>query len=152
MKHHLSAAEIEQLTERRHVHQFNQDAVRMTRSIGEQLGLERTAVHLIRLEPGRESTQFHYHEATEEFIYIVSGRGIAEIGDESAEVGPGDFMAFPTPSLAHTMRNPFDEDLVYLVGGEHKATDVVHYPRIHRTMMKSPQGRRWVSSDDIHDV
>ena len=27
-------------------------------------------------------------------------------------------MGFPTPSEAHHLRNPHDEDLVYLVGGE----------------------------------
>jgi len=47
----------------------------------------------------------------------LSGRGIAEIGDEEVEVGPGDFMGFATPSSAHHLRNRFDVDLVYLMGG-----------------------------------
>lgn len=152
MKHTLTSVEIAKLTERRHVHQFNDNAVRLTRSIGEALGLERLGVHLIRLTSGRESTQFHYHECTEEFLYILSGRGIAEIGEESCEVGAGDFMAFGTPSLPHTMRNPFEEDLVYLVAGESKPFDVVHYPRIRRTMTKVAGRRQWSSWDDIHGV
>ena len=152
MKHLLSATEIENLTEIRHVHQFNDQAVRLTRSIGEVLDLERLGIHLVRVSSGYESTQFHYHEATEEFVYILAGRGIAEIGEESAQVGAGDFMAFPCPSLPHTLRNPFDEDLVYLVGGEHSSFDVVHYPRIRRTMTKAAGHRHWSSWDDIHDV
>jgi uncharacterized cupin superfamily protein len=152
MKHLLSASEIEELAETRHVHQFNENALRMTRSIGEILDLERLGIHLVRLQSGYESTQFHYHEATEEFLYILSGRGIAEIGEESTEIGPGDFMAFSCPSLPHTLRNPFDEDLVYLVGGESRTFDVVHYPRIRRTMTKAQGHRRWSSWDDIHDV
>ena len=152
MKHLLSSTEIENLTETRHVHQFNDNAVRLTRSIGEILDLERLGIHLVRVKSGYESTQVHYHEATEEFLYILAGRGIAEIGEESAEIGAGDFMAFPCPSLPHTLRNPFDEDLVYLVGGEHKSFDVVHYPRIRRTMTKAGGHRAWASWDDIHDV
>ena len=152
MKHLLSASEIEELAETRHVHQFNENALRMTRSIGEILDLERLGIHLVRLQSGYESTQFHYHEVTEEFLYILAGRGIAETGEESAQVGAGDFMAFPCPSLPHTLRNPFDEDLVYLVGGESRTFDVVHYPRIRRTMTKAQGHRRWSSWDDIHDV
>jgi uncharacterized cupin superfamily protein len=34
------------------------------------------------------------------------------------EVGPGDFMAFPTPSVPHHLKNPSDQDLVYLMGAK----------------------------------
>ena len=39
-------------------------------------------------------------------------RGIAEIGDETFEVGPGDAMLFTAPSVGHHLRNPFEVDLV----------------------------------------
>ena len=97
MKHFLSAADIKALAERRHQHQFNSNAVRMTRSIGAELGLERLGVHIVRLESGRDSTTHHYHDADEEFIYVLEGSGIARIGDEERAVGPGDFMAFTHP-------------------------------------------------------
>jgi hypothetical protein len=32
-------------------------------------------------------------------------------------VGPGDFLGFPTPSVAHHLRNPFTEDFVYPPAG-----------------------------------
>jgi uncharacterized cupin superfamily protein len=144
--------EIAARPEKVHTHQFNANAVRMTRTLSEHAGLARIGIHLVRLTPGRESTQAHWHDADEEFIYILEGRGIAEIGDESCEVGPGDFMGFPTPSPAHTLRNPFDEDLVYLVGGERNRHDVVHYPRIRRSMIKGDGRRRWVDWDHLHDV
>ena len=34
----------------------------------------------------------------------------------------GDFVAFPTPSVAHNFSNPFDEEVVYMMGGEHLLT------------------------------
>ena len=49
---------------------------------------------------------------------MLSGRGIARIDDHEYEVSAGDFMGFPTPSVAHHLTNPFDEDLTYLMGGE----------------------------------
>jgi uncharacterized cupin superfamily protein len=149
---HLTAAEIAALPERRHQHQFNPNGIRMTRTLGSAAGLERVGVHLVRLEPGRESTQHHWHDADEEFIYILAGRAIACIDDARVEVGPGDFMGFTAPSPAHSLENPFGEDVVYLVGGERNAVDLVHYPRIERTLIKSHGRRRWVDWRDIHDL
>lgn len=149
---HLTAAEIAAWPERRHQHQFNDNAIRMTRSLGLAAGLGRLGVHLVRLEPGRESTQHHWHDADEEFVYVLAGRAIAHIGEQRCEVGPGDFMGFTAPSPAHSLANPFHEDLLYLVGGECNAVDLVHYPRIARTLIKSHGSRRWVEWRDIHEL
>lgn len=151
-KHLLRAADIEAMAERAHVHQFNENAVRQTRTLGVPTGLERIGIHLVRLAPGRDSTQHHYHDADEEFLYILEGRGIAFIGEDRFEVGPGDFMGFPAPSPAHSLSNPFDEPLMYLVGGERNAVDAVHYPRIARTMLKAHGRRRWADWSDLSDL
>jgi uncharacterized cupin superfamily protein len=151
-RHLITAADLAAMDERVHVHQFNPNAVRLTRTLGERVGLNRIGVHLIRLQRGRDSTQHHYHDADEEFIYIVSGRGVAHIGDERFDVGPGDFMGFPAPSPAHSLSNPHEEDLVYLVGGERNPVDAVHYPRIRRTMLKAHGRRRWVDWGDLQDL
>ena len=152
MKHLLSASAIQGLEEVQHQHQFNDNAVRATRTLGTHVGLSRIGIHLVRLKPGRHSTQQHYHDADEEFIYILSGRGLAHIGDERHEVGPGDFMGFPAPSPAHSLENPFEEDLVYLMGGERNAFDAVHYPLIRRSMLKSHGHRQWVDWQYLHDL
>ncbi len=148
----LKAADIAAMPERAHRHQFNDNAVRMTRTLGRPGGLEHLGVHLIRLEPGFDSTQFHYHDADEEFVLILSGHGKAHIGDGTFDVGPGDFMGFPAPSPGHGLHNDSDEDLVYLVGGESNPADVVHYPWIRRTMIKSHGRRSWVDWDDLHEL
>lgn len=150
--HLIRAADAAAMAEDRHRHQFNDNAVRLTRTLAAGTGMERIGVHLVRLEPGRDSTQHHYHDADEEFLYVLSGRGIAHIGGASYEVGPGDFMGFPAPSPAHSLTNPFDEDLVYLMGGERNAVDAVHYPHIRRSMLKAHGRRRWVDWSDLHDL
>jgi uncharacterized cupin superfamily protein len=124
----------------------------MTRTLGTKTGLERIGVHLIRLEPGRDSTQYHYHDTDEEFVYILAGRATATIGEHRFEVGPGDFMGFPGPSEPHLLTNTSDTDVVYLVGGENNPADVVHYPWIRRTMIKSHGRRSWVDWNDLHDL
>src|SRR5690349_25121881 len=91
-------------------------------------GMSRAHVSLARLPPGKDSFAYHAHMLEEEWIYIISGRAIAHIDGRSSEVGPGDFMGFATPSVAHVLRNSFDEECVYLMGGEDKPIDVVSYP------------------------
>jgi uncharacterized cupin superfamily protein len=149
---HLPSAELAGMPERRHVHQFNANAVRLTRTLGLAAGLAGIGVHLVRLEPGRDSTQHHWHDADEEFIYILTGRAIAWIGADRHAVGPGDFMGFPAPSPAHSLSNPFDTDVLYLMGGERHSVDLVHYPQIERTLVKSHGTRRWVSWADLHTL
>lgn len=164
---HLPRAEIAAMSERPHRHQFNENALRMTRTLGELCGFATLGIHLVRLEPGSDSTQFHYHDSDEEFVYILSGQGRAFIGDAIFPVSPGDFMGFPCPSAAsstssgsstsasaygHGLHNDSDADLCYLVGGESNAADVVHYPWIRRTMIKSYGRRSWVDWEDLHDL
>ena len=148
----LKSDEIESMEARPHRHQFNDNAVRMTRSLSDAVGMQRIGIHLVRLPPGRDSTEFHYHDSDEEFLYVLSGRGIAEIGDERLEVGRGDFMGFGAPSQPHSMNNPFDEDLVYLMGGERNPSDVVHYPRIERTLVKSGNRRAWAEWENLNEL
>src|SRR5262249_36106973 len=91
-------------------------------------GMSRAHVSLVRLPPGKDSFAYHSHMLEEEGIYIISGRAMAEIGGQSSEVGPGDFMGFATPATPHLLRNMFEEECVYLMGGEDRPIDVVSYP------------------------
>lgn len=145
----LTANAIGEMEESRHVHQFNSNAIRHTRSIGDALGLQSLGVHLVRIEPGDETTEFHFHHQDEEFLYILSGRGIAAIGDREVEVSAGDFMAFGRISLPHTMRNAFDEDLVYLMGGTRSDIDICDYPRINRRMYRVDGHKQYLDLDDV---
>ena len=125
----LDAEAIAAMSERRFQHMFNPNGIRMTRSLSDACGMKQLGVHLVRVEPGRESTEYHTHSHDEEWIYILSGRGQAEIGGRVIEVKAGDFMGFVAGSEPHTMKNAASEDLVYLVGGTRHAYDVVDYPR-----------------------
>lgn len=117
-------------------HPLNPNSEIHGRSLGDAVGLERLGIHLVRIPPGKESFVYHLHYTEEEFVYILSGRGIAEIGDEEHEVGPGDFMGFPTPSVGHHLRNPFDEDLVYLSGGERRISEIADFPRHDKRLVR----------------
>ena len=99
-------------------------------------GLKRTGVSLVRLAAGRESFAYHLHHREEEWIYILSGKGIARVDGHEYEVGTGDFIAFPTPSVPHIMINPNDDELVYMMGGEHRDFEIADFPTLDKRMIR----------------
>ena len=105
--------------------------------LGRKVGLRRVGVNLLRVPPRRESYAFHSHAAEEEWMYVLSGHGIAEIGNETFEIGAGDFVGFPAGCFAHHVRNPHDEPLVYLCGGEVTTIDVADFPRSGRRVVRT---------------
>jgi uncharacterized cupin superfamily protein len=136
----LTDAEIRTIGEMRLCQPLNPNSEVHLRPLSELVGMQRVRLTLGRVAPGRESFAYHAHEADEEFVYILSGRGRAEIGDETVEVGPGDFLGFPTPSVAHHLTNPYDEDLVYLMGGERSRVEVSSFPRAGKRIIFSGSG------------
>jgi uncharacterized cupin superfamily protein len=104
--------------------------------LGRMTGLKRTGVSFARIPPGRESFVYHSHHSEEEWLYILSGRGTARIDGQEYAVGAGDFMGFPTPSVAHHLINSGDEDLVYLMGGESRELEVAEFPDLGKVMVR----------------
>lgn len=45
-------------------------------------------------------------------------------------------MGFPTPFIAHHLRNPYDEELAYLLGGESLDVEVVDFPHQGKRMLR----------------
>ncbi len=115
-------------TMRAFTQKLNQNSLFRATGLSRLAGMKRAHVSLVRLPPGKDSFAYHAHLLEEEWIYILSGRAIAEIDGVSHEVGAGDFMGFATPSVPHLLRNLFDEECVYLMGGEDKPIDVLTYP------------------------
>lgn len=130
------AADRAKVPEQPFTHPLNPKSEVRIVSLSEAVGLQRTGLHVMRIPPGKESFAFHTHRCEEEFMYVLSGRGVAEIGDQVVEIGPGDFLGFPTPSVGHHLRNPFDEDLVYLSGGERRAVEIADFPKLGKQMVR----------------
>jgi len=107
-------------------HELDPLARRTMRRLEQPTGLLRQVVVWSRVEAGDHSTARHTHARTDEWIYVLEGRALAHVGATSFAVGPGDFIAHPAGSPAHRM--DVTESLVYLMGGQRDADDVVDYP------------------------
>ncbi|HEV7732536.1 MAG TPA: cupin domain-containing protein [Candidatus Binatia bacterium] len=145
----LHAADIAASDEMTFRHPLNPASEIHLRMISGVVGLQRVVLTIGRVPPGRESFVYHSHQHEEEFVFILGGRGLLEIDGTEHEVGPGDFAGFPTPSAAHQLRNPFDTDLVYLMGGERREMEVADFPRLGKRLVRSGSEMQVVDTADL---
>ena len=69
----------------------------------------------ITVFPPGSKHDIHRHPNAEEFEYLVSGRGIARVGDADVELGPGEVVFVPTNDY-HGFENNGDEP-VFMIWG-----------------------------------
>ncbi len=144
--YHLSAKAIAAMDGLAKTHFLNENAKRINKSLGDATGLTNLGIHLIEVEPGHETTEFHVHYYEEEAVYVLSGTATAEIGDEEIAIGPGDFIGYRKGGLAHTIRNSGTETLKCLVIGQRLAQDVADYPRRGKRIYRN-DGMPWDLAD-----
>lgn len=123
-------------------HFLNSNAQRINKSLGDMTGLTGLGVHLIEVQPGKESTEYHMHYYEDECTYVLSGTGRVTIGEEDYDIASGDFIAYPKGGAAHTMINTGKTVLKCLVIGERLAHDVGDYPRQSKRIYRN-QGQAW---------
>ena len=128
-KHLVRAADWQGKYDARLSHPLNEASDVFWLSLSEKVGMARAHLSVITLPPGKESFAYHFHRVQEEFIFVLSGEGQADIGDQVFDVGPGDYMGFPTDGTGHHLRNTGTDNLVYLVGGERTSHEIAHFPR-----------------------
>lgn len=134
-------------------HPFNpRSDVAMT-LLSDATGMTRLGVSLARVPPGKESYIPHSHMLCEEWVYVLEGHGMVLLGDREHEIGPGDFLGFPTDGTVHHLRNTGSEDLVFLQGGERREGDVGRFPTLGKLGLHLGDGNmRFVSESDVDSL
>jgi uncharacterized cupin superfamily protein len=125
----LTATDIETLQSQRRVHALNPNAIRLTKSLGDAVGLTQIGINLVTIMPGHASAEYHRHLYEEECVYVLSGCGQVEIDDKAYDISAGTFIGFPAQGKAHGISNNSTEPLVLLVTGQRLIHDVCEYPR-----------------------
>jgi uncharacterized cupin superfamily protein len=111
------------------------------------LGGDRIASGLWELAPGKKSAPLHAHLATEEALYVISGRAQIRTPDGLTPIAPGDYVSFPAGGPAHQLINDGDEPLVYLAMSAGIGADVVEYPdsgKVAAMVGRFPNARRFI--------
>lgn len=94
-------------------------------------GLTQFGAAIESLEPGAQSSQRHWHEAEDEFLYVLDGTvTVVEDAREQA-LAPGDVACWPAGlANAHCLINRTDRPVTYLIVGTRARDDACHYPDI----------------------
>lgn len=135
-KYILSKEEIDALPGTEKTHFLNTNAKRLNKSLGDLTGLNAIGFHIIEVEPGHESTEFHKHYYEEECVYILEGEAESTIGDSVSQLKAGDFVGYRAGGEAHKLTNTGKATFKCIVVGQRLDHDVGDYPvkgkRIYR--------------------
>jgi uncharacterized cupin superfamily protein len=106
-------------------------AARVRAKLGDAAGLNDFGVNLMRLAPGAWSSQRHWHDREDEFVYVLTGEVVLIDDDGEITLRAGDCAAFPknTPK-GHHIINRSKADATLLEVGTRTTDDVTIYPDI----------------------
>ena len=147
----LTSQQIEEMEGEQRIHFLNPNAHRIRKSIGDAVGLSKIGVHIVYIEPGKDSTEYHKHYNEEECIYVLSGKGTLRIEDEEFPFGKGDFVGFPAGIATHDLKNTGNEILVILVMGQRLDQDVADYPNKKKRLYRNNGQWDLVDFENISD-
>ena len=117
---------------------------RSRRRLGNAVGLDQFGVNLTRLEPGAQSSQRHWHEAEDEFVYVLEGEILLIEDGGTTVLEPGDAAGFKAGvANGHHLVNKSKRDAVYLEVGTRAKRERAHYPDVDLVYDKDESGFRF---------
>ncbi len=117
---------------------------RSRQRLGNVVGLDQFGVNLTRLKPGAKSSQRHWHESEDEFVYMLEGELVLCENDGETVLKPGDVAAWKAGvANGHCLINRSSGDAVFLEVGSRKSHDRVDYPDIDMKVRKDENGLRY---------
>jgi uncharacterized cupin superfamily protein len=118
---------------------------RSRQRLGNVVGLDQFGVNLTRLKPGSQSSQRHWHEAEDEFVYVIEGELVLCENDGETVLKPGDAAGWKAGvANGHCLVNRTDRDAVYLEIGSRMKRERASYPDIDMVAVKDEGGFRYL--------
>jgi uncharacterized cupin superfamily protein len=101
------------------------------RKLGDAAGLSQFGVNLLRLPPGAWSSQRHWHEEQDEFVYVVAGEVTLVAGEGEEILKAGDCAGFKAGDRnGHHLQNRSGADAIVLEVGTRTKSDKGEYSDI----------------------
>lgn len=96
-------------------------------------GLTQFGAFTETLAPGAASSDRHWHESEDEFLYVLAGEATVIEDDGPHMLTAGDAACWPAGvANAHHVVNRSDRPCTYLVVGTRAASDRVHYADVDK--------------------
>ena len=111
-------------------------------------GLTQFGAYVETLQPGSSSSDRHWHEAEDEFLYVLSGEATVVEDDGAHVLLPGDAACWPAGvANAHHVQNRSEAPCVYLIAGTRAPRDILHYPDSGQILHNEEDRWRLVRTD-----
>jgi len=114
---------------------------RARKRLGRAAGLTQFGVNICTLRPGAASSQRHWHENEDEFVYVLSGEVVlAEDGGETI-LRPGDAAGWKAGvENGHCLINRSNSDAVFIEVGTRAESERAHYSDIDMQIVRDESG------------
>jgi uncharacterized cupin superfamily protein len=113
-------------------------------ALGDVGGLTQFGVNLTRLKPGAASALRHWHEAEDEFVYVLEGEVVLIEDGGTTILLAGDAAGFKAGvANGHHLVNKSQRDAVYLEVGTRAKRERAHYPDVDLVYDRDERGFRF---------
>jgi uncharacterized cupin superfamily protein len=121
---------------------------RSARLLGQAGGLTQFGVNLMTMRPGSKSSLRHWHEAEDEFLWMLTGELVLVENDGETVMRPGAAVAWPRGEAnGHHLINRSDAEATFLVVGTRAERDVCHYSDVD-LLAHTDGEREWFTRRD----
>ncbi|HET9716877.1 MAG TPA: cupin domain-containing protein [Pseudolabrys sp.] len=117
---------------------------RSRKRLGRAAGLSQFGVNICTLRPGAASSQRHWHEKEDEFVYVLAGEVVlCEDGGETV-LRSGEAAAWKAGvTNGHCLINRSDRDAVFIEVGTRASAERAFYPDIDMMVTRGEKGARY---------
>jgi len=121
---------------------------RSRKRLGRAAGLTHFGVNICTLKPGAASSQRHWHENEDEFVYVLEGEVVLREDEGETVLKPGDAAGWKAgvPN-GHTLINRANRDAVFIEVGTRAASERAHYSEIDMMVVRDEKGARYTKKN-----
>jgi uncharacterized cupin superfamily protein len=121
---------------------------RSRKRLGRAAGLTHFGVNICTLKPGAASSQRHWHENEDEFVYVLEGEVVLREDGGETVLKPGDAAAWKAgvPN-GHCLINRSNRDAVFIEVGTRATTERAHYSEIDMMVVRDEKGARYIKKN-----
>ncbi len=114
---------------------------RERKRLGNAIGLNQFGVNMTTLKPGTWSSQRHWHQNEDEFVYVIEGAVVLQEDAGETVLKAGDAAGFPANSRnGHCLINRTDRDAVYIEVGTRAKSERTVYSDIDMKVERDDSG------------
>ncbi len=117
---------------------------RSRKRLARAAGLTQYGVNICTLKPGAASSQRHWHENEDEFVFVLEGEVVLFEDDGETVLKSGDAAAWKAGvANGHCLVNRSNRDAVFIEVGSRAARERAHYSDIDMKVERDDKGMHY---------